>query len=87
MSLNSLGIIGCGSMGEEISTFINSGKIQNAELSCVFDQDETRLQQFSKKISKKILLTSSIEEFLSIEKINLVVECASPAAVTKYGEF
>ena len=86
MSLNSLGIIGCGSMGEEISTFINSGKIQNAELSCVFDQDATRLQQFSKKISKKILLTSSIEEFLSIEKINLVVECASPAAVTKYGE-
>ena len=86
MSQNSLGIIGCGSMGEEICTFLNSGKIQNAELLCVFDQDENKLQQFSKNISKKILLTSSINEFLAIKKINLVVECASPVAVKKYGE-
>ena len=86
MSQNSLGILGCGSMGEEICAFLNSGKIKNAELLCVFDQDENRLKQFSKNISKNILLTSSIDEFLAIKKINLVVECASPLAVKKYGK-
>ena len=86
MSQNSLGIIGCGSMGEEICTFVNSGKIKNAQLVCVFDQDEVRLQKFSEKFSENIIATNSIDEFLAIEKINLVVECASPLAVKKYGE-
>ena len=86
MSQNSLGIIGCGSMGEEICTFVNSGKIKNAELVCVFDQDEDRLQKFSEKFSENILVTNSIDKFLAIGKINLVVECASPSAVKKYGK-
>ena len=80
-----IGVLGGGSMGQEIISFLTNRKIKNANLVSIFDKDQNRLDNLSKILPANIFITNSIDKFLSVGKIRLVVESASAEAVKQYG--
>ena len=81
-----IGIIGCGSIGGDIAQVINAGDVSNAVLVALFDQDETRGQSLESMLHKDVHYFSDIDNFLSKNELDLVIECASPIAVRDFGE-
>ncbi|MQF68901.1 aspartate dehydrogenase [SAR202 cluster bacterium AD-804-J14_MRT_500m] len=81
-----IGIIGCGSIGGDIARVINAGDISNAALVALFDQDETRGKSLESRLHKGVRYFSDIDHFLSNNKLDLIIECASPIAVRDFGE-
>jgi aspartate dehydrogenase len=77
-----VGIIGCGSIGTIICKAVGEGKAGEAEISALYDTDSLALEKLSKLTGAPP--ASSIDEL--VKKSDLVVECASQAAVREYGE-
>ena len=81
-----IGIIGCGSIGGDIAQVINAGDISNATLIALFDQDGTRGRSLESRLHKDVRYFCDIDHFLATNKLDLIIECASPIAVRDFGE-
>lgn len=75
-----VGIIGCGSIGSILVKSIKAGKAGNAVVAAVYDSNSAALEKFSSE--KGVPAAKNMESLVSA--CDLVVECASQAAVREY---
>ncbi len=76
-----IGIIGCGAIGARICAAIDNGSI-NAQLVAIYDRKSEHCEKILRQLKNKPLI-SSFEELIS--KADIVVECASQAALCELG--
>ncbi len=76
-----IGIVGCGAIGTEICKAIDTGLIK-AELVAIYDRSTERCDELLKSLSGKPDI-STLDELIT--RADLVVECASQAAVRESG--
>lgn len=76
-----IGIIGCGAIGAQICRAIDSGFI-NAKLSAVCDRSAHHCERLLDSLNNKPAISSPAE---LVKKADIVVECASQAAVREHG--
>lgn len=76
-----IGVIGCGAIGAQICRAIDSGSI-NAKLSAIYDRSAQHCETLLESLHNKPDI-SSPEEL--VKKADIVVECASQAAVREHG--
>lgn len=76
-----IGVIGCGAIGAEICKAIDARKI-NAELVAVFDRNTEQCGKLVELLTTKPDITTPDE---LISRADIVVECASAAAVREFG--
>lgn len=76
-----IGIIGCGAIGEQICKAIDTGMI-NAELVAVYDRSKEHCERLHGLLKHKPEITSPDE---LISRADIIVECASQAAVREFG--
>ncbi|MCH7906102.1 MAG: aspartate dehydrogenase [Chloroflexi bacterium] len=80
-----IGLLGCGTMGGEIAAAIASRKIGNARLLAVFDEDAERASRLAGTLDPAPAVCGTVDDLLVERGVSLLVECASPAAVTAHG--
>lgn len=73
-----IGIIGCGTIGSEIASAIDQGKIE-VELYAVWDKDQSKAESLLKRLRSSS--PRIISPPLLIKEVDLVVESASQEAV------
>ena len=76
-----VGLIGCGAIGRRIAAAVQAGEAGDAGLVAVFDQDPDMARALSTSVSPGLHYTDDFDYFLSSDGLDLVLECASPAAV------
>src|SRR5450756_2403246 len=76
-----IGLIGCGAIGAQICRAIDSGFI-NAKLAAIYDRSAQRCERLLESLNNKPAISSPAE---LIKKADIVVECASQAAVSEHG--
>jgi len=76
-----IGVIGCGAIGTEICKAIDTTKI-NAQLVALYDSNVERCEKLAGMLTTKPRITSPDE---LISRADIVVECASAAAVREFG--
>lgn len=76
-----IGIIGCGAIGSEVCRAIDTGIIR-AELAAIFDNNEKNCKELLKELNYKPEIMSPAD---LITGADIVVECASVAAVREFG--
>ncbi|MBS7610448.1 aspartate dehydrogenase [Candidatus Bathyarchaeota archaeon] len=81
----SIGIIGCGAIGETLARALDEGLVGNAVLTILFDRNIAKAKALAESLEKRPFVASSFEEFLGHEALDLVVEAASQQAVRDYG--
>ena len=84
--MTGVGLLGCGSIGREMAIAISEGKAGDAWLVCLFDIDLDMASTLASDLSVDIPLSTEMSRFLSTPGLDLVVECASPAAVRSHAE-
>lgn len=80
--MKTVGIIGCGAIGSELATAVDSRKV-NAELVALFDVYQDAVNSLANKLKTKPVVVKTIEDLVS-SNIDIVVEAASQGAVRKY---
>jgi aspartate dehydrogenase len=76
-----IGVIGCGAIGVQICRAIDSGFI-NAQLVAIFDRSAQHRERLQTSLNSKPAISPPAE---LIKKSDIVVECASQAAVREHG--
>jgi len=76
-----IGVIGCGAIGAQICRAIDSGSI-NAKLEAIYDRSAQHCERLLESLNNKPAISSPAE---LIKKADIVVECASQAAVREHG--
>ena len=76
-----VGLVGCGSIGGDIARAVRAGEVAGARLVALFDQDEGRGRGLAAELGGKVPYFGDLAGFLGAEGLELVVECASAAAV------
>jgi len=76
-----IGVIGCGAIGTEICKAVDSGII-NARLAAVYDRSKEHCERLLASLDRKPRISSPGE---LISAADIVVECASQAAVRELG--
>ena len=76
-----IGVIGCGTIGACICKAIDTGNI-NAQLAAIYDRSSGHCEKLLKSLKNKPVVSSPAE---LISKADIVVECASQAAVCELG--
>jgi aspartate dehydrogenase len=76
-----IGVIGCGAIGAQICRAIDSGSI-NAKLTAIYDRSAQHCEKLQGLLNSKPAITSPAE---LVKKADIVVECASQAAVREHG--
>ncbi|MFQ5940825.1 MAG: aspartate dehydrogenase [Nitrososphaerales archaeon] len=79
-----IGIIGCGAIGSNLASTIDSTRM-NAKLVSLFDTYTKAANRLAKKLKTEVVVVKKIEEFLSSD-MDLIVESASQEAVRKYAK-
>jgi aspartate dehydrogenase len=77
--LKRIGLLGCGAIGTEIATAIDSGKIP-ATLTHVFDFSKDKSQSLVAKLKNKPVITENVS-LLAAASTDIIVEAASQDAV------
>ncbi|MCE8425116.1 MAG: aspartate dehydrogenase [Candidatus Methanoperedens sp.] len=77
-----IGIIGCGAIGVEVCKAIDTHIIK-AKLVGIFDNNETNCERLIRVLKDKPGIMSPAD---LIANVDIVVECASQAAVREFGE-
>ncbi|WP_248926935.1 aspartate dehydrogenase [Paenibacillus hamazuiensis] len=77
-----IGIIGYGTIGEDVAQFLLKGEAGAARLEAVLVRDETR---FARAASAEYVITDK-EELFFAKRMDVIVECAGHEAVRTYGE-
>jgi aspartate dehydrogenase len=81
-----IGIIGCGSMGAELARSIGPGGIEGARVVATLDQSEERGRALVDSLPGHPAWHSDVDKFLATPDMEIVVECASQAAVKALGK-
>ncbi|MCL2550360.1 MAG: aspartate dehydrogenase, partial [Methanimicrococcus sp.] len=76
-----IGVIGCGFIGSQVCTAIDSGAVE-AELSGIFDNSEEKMDAILESLKSASPRKCTPDEL--IDRCDLIVECASQEAVLKY---
>ncbi|MCZ7402669.1 MAG: aspartate dehydrogenase [Candidatus Methanoperedens sp.] len=76
-----IGVIGCGAIGAQICRAIDSGSI-NAKLAAIYDRSAQHCERLLESLHNKPVISSPAD---LIKKADIVVECASQAAVREHG--
>lgn len=76
-------VIGCGTIGSELATAIDTGAIKNATLVSLFDIVEGSAQALKNRLRSTPSAHSNFQEFVSTD-CDIVVEAASQEAVRKF---
>jgi aspartate dehydrogenase len=76
-----IGVIGCGAIGAQICRAIDSGSI-NARLCAIYDRSAQHCENLFESLTNKPVISSPAE---LVKKADIVVECASQAAVREHG--
>ncbi|MDE1763413.1 MAG: aspartate dehydrogenase [Thaumarchaeota archaeon] len=74
-----IGLLGCGAIGTEIATAVDSGKIP-AKLTHVFDFSKESSELLASKLKNKPVITENVG-LLAASPVDLIVEAASQDAV------
>ena len=81
-----VGLIGCGAIGRDMATTIHSGDVPGARLVALFDVEESQGKSLAAALDDPGLFHGDLHEFLDAPDLDLVVECASGAAVRASAE-
>ncbi len=84
--MTGVGLLGCGAMSGEIATAVRDGKTGDAQLVALYDQVPGAASTLAESLGADIPATDSIERFLANPDLSLVVESASPDAVSAHAE-
>jgi len=84
--LINIAIVGCGAIGSTLARAIDEGKAGEVELAYLFDVIREKAVKLASSLRKRPKVAENISEILSDEKVNVVVEAATPTAVKEYGE-
>ena len=80
-----IGIIGCGTMGSEVATAVAEGRVGNAKVSAIYDQDMSRANILARVLADHVKVVLEVQDMLDDPGISVVVECASQQAAREYG--
>jgi len=76
-----IGVIGCGAIGARICKAIDAGNI-NAQLVAIYDRSSEHCENLFGSLENKPVIAQPLE---LISKADIIVECASQAAVRELG--
>jgi len=74
-----IGLVGCGTIGTEIATAIDTGRVPDTDLLTVFDIDDERVKTLVESLDGTPTSVNSASEVIA--QADLVVEAAGQAAV------
>jgi len=78
------GLIGCGAIGTVIAEAIDAGKAGDIELAAVYDLVEEHAEKLVNGLKKKPKIAREADDLISNNKIQIIIEAASPEAVKQY---
>ncbi|MEM2129953.1 MAG: aspartate dehydrogenase [Candidatus Bathyarchaeia archaeon] len=78
------GLIGCGSIGTVIAEAIDNGKAGDIELLAVYDLIREHAEKLVEGLRKKPKIANHADELIENNKIQIIIEAASPEAVKQY---
>ncbi len=86
----SVGLIGCGSMGSELARAVQRGEAGPARIVGLFDEYAPGRSALAKELAPNQdpvpAEVDSVPELIALPGMDLIVECASQAAVTAHAE-
>lgn len=80
-----IGLMGCGSMGAELAHSVGPDGVKDAVVIAVFDADSERAKSLAAALPSQPAVCDSIPALLDTDGLDLVIECASQAAVKAHG--
>lgn len=80
-----VGIIGCGTIGSQLASMVDSLKVKNAELVSLFDIAEGRAENLSTKLQSMPNAYDNFDNFIS-QSCDIVIEAASQEAARKFAK-
>ncbi|MCH8102485.1 MAG: aspartate dehydrogenase [Chloroflexi bacterium] len=92
-----IGLLGCGAMGAELALAVGPASgpasgpakgpegIQNARMAALFDQDGGVAGALAAQLQGDVPTFADVSGLLSADGVDLVVECASQAAIKAHG--
>ena len=83
--MTNIGLMGCGAIGTEIATSVCAGRVANAALVALFDQIEEQASSLATQLPITVPYYTEIDRFLATPGLEMVMECASPAAIRAHG--
>ena len=84
--MTNIGLLGCGAIGSEIATAACTGKVGAATLVGIYDQYPEAASSLAKELPVSVPQFTDFGQFLAIPGLEMVVECASPAAIKAHAE-
>lgn len=85
-----VGLIGCGSMGSELARAVHRGEAGSALIIGLFDEYQPGRESLAKELSAgnapEPAQVETVAELVNLPNIDLVIECASQAAVVAHAE-
>lgn len=85
-----VGLIGCGSMGSELAWAVQRGEAGPARIIGLFDEYTTGRDALAKELAPGQdpgpVVVDTVSDLIALPGLDLVVECASQAAVTAHAE-
>ncbi|WP_415283392.1 aspartate dehydrogenase [Candidatus Nitrososphaera sp. FF02] len=85
MPQRKVGIIGCGTIGSQLATAIDTGAVRNAGLVSLFDAVPANIEALKKKLGSKPGVFTDFEKFVKTD-CDIIVEAASQDAVRKFAK-
>jgi aspartate dehydrogenase len=85
-----VGLIGCGAMGSELARAVHKGEAGTARVIALFDEYQPAREMLAKELSTGNALepaqADTVTELVNLPNIDLIIECASQAAVAAHAE-
>jgi aspartate dehydrogenase len=85
MPQRKVGIIGCGTIGSQLATAIDTGAVKNTGLVSLFDIIPTNIEALKRKLVSKPGVFTDFEKFVKTD-CDIIVEAASQDAVRKFAK-
>jgi aspartate dehydrogenase len=86
--LKNISIIGCGAIGSELATFIDSEMVNCIKIISIFDLDFNQIKNLKSQLKNNVPEIfnnfSAFIESSTFKKVDLVIESASSSAVKEY---
>ena len=79
-----VGIFGCGTIGSELATFIDSDECRQAEVVALYDLDQSKSLALGKKLSSSPNSVTHIGQLLSELDVSLIIEAAGPDGIQSH---
>ena len=81
-----IAVMGCGAMGSELALAVGPDGIQNARVEAVFDADADAAGVLAQRLPGGVPAISEMADLVTMDSVDLVVECAGQAAVKAHGD-